>query len=191
MTLLDRIRASLARDRDLPPGALALKGVRYVMALAGAPVYLRAATRLGSRVRTIGRPLVENRGRLLIGDDCVFNSSMAPVELLAGEGASLEIGPGALVNFGALIAARGRVTIGRNVAVGPWSIIADTELPDEDGAKPIELGDDVWLAGRVTVLPGSRIGSGSVIAAGAVVSGEIPPGVLAGGAPARVLRRLE
>ena len=53
---------------------------------------------------------------------------------------------------------------------------------------PIEIGDDVWLAGRVMVRPGSRIGAGAVIGAGSVVDGEIPAGAIASGAPARVLR---
>src|SRR6185503_13016311 len=56
---------------------------------------------------------------------------------------------------------------------------------------PITIEDDVWLAGRVSVLRGSRIGRGSVITAGSVVSGEIPAGVIAGGVPARVIRRIE
>src|SRR6185503_9856915 len=56
---------------------------------------------------------------------------------------------------------------------------------------PITIEDDVWLAGRVSVLRGSRIGRGSVITAGSVVSGEIPSGVIAGGVPARVIRRIE
>ena len=46
----------------------------------------------------------------------------------------------------------------------------------------------MWLAVRVTVLPGSKIGAGAVISAGSVVDGEIPAGALAGGVPARVLR---
>ena len=48
-----------------------------------------------------------------------------------------------------------------------------------------------WLASRVTVLPGSRIGSGAVVSAGSIVSGTIPPRVVVGGIPARVLRRLD
>src|SRR5262249_16843342 len=55
--------------------------------------------------------------------------------------------------------------------------------------RPVEIGADVWIAGRVTVLPGTTIGDGSVITAGSVVSGTIPAGVVAGGVPARVLRR--
>ena len=55
-------------------------------------------------------------------------------------------------------------------------------------ARPITLGDNVWLGGDVTILPGVTIGSGSVIGAGSVVTRDIPPNVVAVGNPCRVLR---
>jgi len=48
----------------------------------------------------------------------------------------------------------------------------------------------VWIGGNVTILPGVTIGRGSVIAAGAVVNANVPPMVVAGGVPARVLREI-
>ena len=58
------------------------------------------------------------------------------------------------------------------------------------GAEPVVIEDDVWLGARVTVLPGARIGRGSVVGAHAVVRGVIPLAALAVGVPARVVRRL-
>lgn len=55
----------------------------------------------------------------------------------------------------------------------------------------IEIGDGAWLASRVTVLPKVRIGAGAVVAAGAVVTRDVPPNTLVAGVPARVLRSLE
>lgn len=52
----------------------------------------------------------------------------------------------------------------------------------------IVIDDDVWLCERVTILSGSHIGQGAIIAAGAVVSGEIPPYSIAGGIPAKVIK---
>jgi len=100
------------------------------------------------------------------------------------------------INYGTLVSAQHLITIGANVMVGNYSIIADTEIPgiSEPPGRPriaprsVEIGDGAWLAARVTVLPGARIGAGAVIAAGSVVAGEIPPGAVAGGIPARVLR---
>ena len=57
-------------------------------------------------------------------------------------------------------------------------------------SKPITIGDNVWLGGHVIVLPGVTIGDGSVIGAGSVVTGDIPPRSLAVGTPAKVIRTL-
>src|SRR5882724_745150 len=55
----------------------------------------------------------------------------------------------------------------------------------------IEIGDGAWLASRVTVLPKVRIGAGAIVAAGAVVTRDVPPNTLVAGVPARVIRTLE
>jgi acetyltransferase-like isoleucine patch superfamily enzyme len=80
--------------------------------------------------------------------------------------------------------------------MGNYCIVADTEtpglgdLPAGSAVEPraIDIGDGAWLAARVTVLPGTRIGARAVIAAGSVVAGDIPAGAVAGGIPARILR---
>ena len=55
-------------------------------------------------------------------------------------------------------------------------------------ARPIELGDNVWLGGGVIVLPGVRIGADTVVGAGSVVTRDLPSGVVAIGSPCRVVR---
>jgi acetyltransferase-like isoleucine patch superfamily enzyme len=62
------------------------------------------------------------------------------------------------------------------------------DTPDQTG--DIVLERDVWLATGVTVLAGVRIGAATVVAAGSVVTRDLPPGVLAAGVPARVIRSL-
>ena len=57
-------------------------------------------------------------------------------------------------------------------------------------ARPITIGDDVWVGGNVTVLPGVTIGSGTVVGGGSVVTRSIPSGVIAAGNPARVIRNV-
>jgi maltose O-acetyltransferase len=59
----------------------------------------------------------------------------------------------------------------------------------ESGA-PIAIGDNVWLSGGVIVCPGVTIGDDTVVGAGAVVTRDLPAGVLAGGVPARVIREI-
>ena len=58
-------------------------------------------------------------------------------------------------------------------------------------AKPITIGDNVWLGGGVKVMPGVTIGAGTVIAGGSVVVRDIPAGVLAAGCPCRVIRTID
>jgi len=80
--------------------------------------------------------------------------------------------------------------------IGQHCIVADTEFPDipiTDEMRrplPIEIGDDVWLAARVTVRPGVKIGKGAIVVAGSIVESDIPPGVVAGGIPARPISRV-
>nr|WP_323747644.1 DapH/DapD/GlmU-related protein [Catenulispora rubra] len=59
-----------------------------------------------------------------------------------------------------------------------------------ESARPITIGDNVWLGGGVIVCPGVTIGDNSVLGAGAIVTRDIPAGCLALGSPARVVRKL-
>lgn len=191
--VLNKIRRSLARDRELSLSARISKGARYLAASASAPFFLRDCDNVGPRPRTIGKPSVDNLGAIEIGADFVCNSTFAPVELGTAPEGRIEIGDSVAINYGTSIHATRRVRLGDRVSIGPHSILWDTARGPEaeaDEALPIDIGDGVWLAGRVTVLPGSSVGAGSVITAGSVVDGAIPPGVLAGGSPARVIRSL-
>ena len=58
-------------------------------------------------------------------------------------------------------------------------------------AKPVRIGNDVWIGGNVTILPGVTIGNNVVVAAGAVVTKDIPDNTLVGGVPAKKLKDLE
>jgi acetyltransferase-like isoleucine patch superfamily enzyme len=162
-----------------------------------ARVWLSACDMVGAGTKVFGRPHVENQGRIVIGRRVRISCDWAPVELVTGPHGVIEIADGAFINYGSLISARKRVRIGAAVMVGNYSIIGDTDVPGIGEPRPcpsgepreIEIGDGAWLAARVTVLPGTTIGAGAVIAAGSVVAGDIPPGAVAGGIPARVLKR--
>jgi len=159
-------------------------------------VWLRTCDLVGADTRTFFRPHIENRGRIVIGSGVRLNSNWAPLELVTGPHGVIEIADGVYINYGTLVSAQRHVRIGANVMVGNYSIIADTDIPGigeprrapQLEARAVEIGDGAWLAARVTVLPGARIGAGAVIAAGSVVAGDIPAGAVAGGIPARVLR---
>ena len=57
-------------------------------------------------------------------------------------------------------------------------------------AKPVTIGDDVWMGGNVTILPGVTIGNNVIIAAGAVVTKDVPSNTLVGGVPAKKIKSL-
>ncbi len=58
-------------------------------------------------------------------------------------------------------------------------------------AKPVNIGDDVWIGGGATILPGVTVGKGAVVAAAAVVTKDVPPFALVAGNPARVIKKLD
>jgi maltose O-acetyltransferase len=108
------------------------------------------------------------------------------------------IGAGTFINSGAVILDVGRVTIGTDVQIGPNVQLLTPTHPLEpelrrtgvEASEPIAIGDNVWLGGGVIVCPGVAIGRDTVVGAGAVVTRDLPPGVLAVGNPARVIRQL-
>src|SRR5947208_3282439 len=105
--LITKVTRSLTRDTDLPLGQRLLKGLRYVSASTAAPLYLRACSRVGARARTLGRPVIDNRGRIEIGDDFSLNSLFSASQLVSGPHGVLQIGDRVTVNFGVSIAAHG------------------------------------------------------------------------------------
>jgi acetyltransferase-like isoleucine patch superfamily enzyme len=143
-----------------------------------------------------------------IGRNCTFRSSRYSNLLGLNRPCGLStLRPGASIIIGAdcgfsgtVIGAAAKIQIGDRVLCGANTTITDTDwhnlAPElrEDYCQapsaPVVIEDDVWLGLNVTVLKGVRIGRGSVIAAGSVVVRDVPEGCLAGGTPARVLRRL-
>ena len=183
------IAAGLRRDASLPLAELAAKILRSGLALATAPLYLRGCTSVAVGARTFGRPLIRNRGRITIGKDFMIGCQFAVSALETGPRGVLSIGDDVIINYGVSISAVQSVTIEEGARISPYCVIADSD--GSGRVLPIRIGAGCWLAGRVTVLPGADIGAGSVIAAGSVVDGSIPPGVVAAGVPARVLRKTE
>jgi maltose O-acetyltransferase len=114
-------------------------------------------------------------------------------------GTHLSIGARTFVNFGLVALDAAPITIGDDVQIGPnVQLLAPTHPLDaakrRDGweaAGPISIGNNVWLGGGVIVLADVTIGSDTVVGAGAVVTRDLPSGVVAAGNPARILRRLD
>jgi acetyltransferase-like isoleucine patch superfamily enzyme len=110
----------------------------------------------------------------------------------------LEIGEGAFFNAKCFLDLAAPITIGARVTVGPEVMLITGAhkigpphfRSGELDPHPIVIGDGVWLGARCLVLPGVTIGCGAVVAAGAVVTKDVPPNALVGGIPAKVFRML-
>jgi acetyltransferase-like isoleucine patch superfamily enzyme len=161
--------------------------------------YLRHADSVGARVRMYGhRPRVVNQGRMVIGERARLSSTTAALELASGPGGLLEIGKSVFINYGTSISASRLVRIGDDTQIGTHCMLIDNAFhrvePERRQERPesaaIVLGTNVWLGARVIVLPGVTIGADSVVAAGSVVSKDVPPRTLVGGMPAKVIRAL-
>jgi maltose O-acetyltransferase len=108
------------------------------------------------------------------------------------------VGDRVFANFGLVCLDTAPVTIGDDSQLGPGVQLLTPNHPLGAGprrerwesAEPIAIGRNVWLGGAVVVCPGVTIGDDTVVGAGAVVTRDLPAGVLAVGNPARVVRRL-
>lgn len=102
-------------------------------------------------------------------------------------------------NYGCVILDEAKVEFGDNVFVAPncgfytagHPLDAATRNRGLEYARPITVGNDVWIGANVTVLPGVSIGDGCVIGAGSVVTKDIPARSLTVGNPCRVVRKIE
>ena len=157
---------------------------------------LRHCTSLGFPAMVEGRVIVNNNGVMRLGQRVRIRATHVPVELATFPGGTLEIGDRTYINSGVSICAQQSVTLGRNCAIGNYSLIMDSDFHSVEDhtrspeAKPVRIEDDVWLGARVTVLKGVTIGQGAVVAAGAVVTRDVAPRTLVGGIPARLIRQI-
>jgi maltose O-acetyltransferase len=195
--LFGKLLEKVQRDRAQGLGTLAKKSLRYAQELATAPLYLAQATHVGQGARTLGRPRIDNEGRLVIGRGTLLRSINVPVELGVGQGATLEIGDESVLNYGVSIGCMRSVRIGHRVRIGPYVMIIDTEFHSLYDRKqmpeprPVVIEDDVWLGAKSSVLPGVTIGRGSVVGVSSVVSADVPPFTMVAGIPARPVKKLD
>jgi acetyltransferase-like isoleucine patch superfamily enzyme len=168
----------LRRGLRLAAGALDprayLHAIRIINYYNYAHVRPRRQLSVGPDARISPNAVFSNAERIEIGARCAI-----------GARCTLWAGPG-----------HGRIVVGDDVLFGPEVMVTAANYRFNDGRPVTEqamdeadvaIGDDVWLGTRAIVLPGSRIGNGAIIGAGAIVRGEIPPAAIAVGMPARVV----
>lgn len=152
-----------------------------------------------------GMPLVLGPLRITMGDHCRL-SGHTTISGRASEKTTpeLKIGNNVGISWQNEIFVGDRVEIGNNVRLAvkvrlvgypghPIDPVARARgAPDtDDQIGSIIIEDDVWLAAGVTVMGGVTIGAGTIVATGSVVTRDLPPGVLAGGIPAKIIKPLD
>jgi maltose O-acetyltransferase len=113
-------------------------------------------------------------------------------------GYNIRLGRDGFVNYNCVFLDCAPIEIGDRLQMGPAVQLYTAGHPLEravrragfEYARPIRIGDDVWIGGAAIILPGVTIGDGSVVAAGSVVTRDVPAFCLVAGNPARVVRAL-
>lgn len=175
----------------------------YTAALAWPPTVAGMALRL-----LFWRPLFARCGKVRFGTGLTLqgcaNMRLADgVRLgkgchLYAESGTLEFGEDTALSPGVTVdASGGLIRLGKQVAVGPGTVLRASNHRFDSLDRPIMLQghsygeilieDDVWIAANCTITPGTRIGRGAVIGAGAVVTRDVEPFAIVGGVPARVI----
>jgi acetyltransferase-like isoleucine patch superfamily enzyme len=158
--------------------------------------WLRTCAQVGADPHLIGEPSIYADGRLQIGDRFHLSSRPVPSHLVAGPNGVLQIGDDVVVGCGAAISAFQHIIIGDGTQIAPYVIIMDTNFHGSPGdqsvlhdTRPVTIGKGCRIGSRVTITRGASIGDGAEILAGSVVSSDIPAGVCAAGARARIIGR--
>ncbi len=154
--------------------------------------WLRKANRVGKHAVVLGRPTVDATD-LEIGERFKIWSGHRKT-LISGWG-RIRIGDRVFVNCGTVLISVLEVTIGDDVALASEVYIMDSNSHGVEGKPhveaPVRIGDGTWVGARAMILPGVTIGKRVVVAAGSVVTRDVPDDVLVAGNPARVVRALD
>lgn len=153
------------------------------------------ASKVGSLPRIEGKCIIKNHGQLLIGNNFSIRSKPLPIFITVFKNAKLVIGDNVFFNYGVDIGCTYHIEIGNNVIIGDLTNILDNSFHPVDSlsinvGKKVTISDNVWIGNHCIILPGVKIGINSVIAAGSVVSHDVPENVLVAGVPAKVIREL-
>ncbi len=117
-----------------------------------------------------------------------------PVNINYGPG--VRFGAGSFLNFGCTLLSIGGITIGDGAFIGPHCVLATEYHPENPETrhalltKPIVIGRNAWLGADVKVLAGVTIGENAIVAAGSVVTKDVPANMVVAGTPAKVIREV-
>jgi acetyltransferase-like isoleucine patch superfamily enzyme len=158
---------------------------------ARADWYLRKCKAVGAQATMLGRPTVD-ASDMEVGDHFKIWSTHKRT-LVTGWG-KLRIGDRVFLNNGVFLACCKEITIGDDVAIANEDYITDSDSHGVEGRpvreEAVHIGNGAWIGARAIILPGVTIGNRALVAAGAVVTKDVPDDTLVGGNPARIIRPL-
>lgn len=135
-----------------------------------------------------GVRVLKNNGKILIGNKVLLHRFVK----LSAYGGTIEIGDNSYIGDRTEIHSGASVKIGNGVNIAWDCNILDRDYhafeAETEQKKPVEICDRVWIGVGSTILKGVKIGEGAVVAAGSVVTRDVPPACLVGGNPAKVIR---
>jgi acetyltransferase-like isoleucine patch superfamily enzyme len=180
--------------RELPKPAMRILRIAF---LARAAWYRIRYPRLvvGAETMLIGRLQIRGRTRVILKDQVRVRRTVR----ITG-GGTVVVGPRTLLN-GCWIVATENVTIGGDCLISDCGI-TDSDFhnlppalrhaqPTDRTRSPVTISDNVWVGLSALVLKGSTVGKDSVVGAGSVVRGQVPPGVVVAGDPPQILKRFK
>ena len=112
-------------------------------------------------------------------------------------GMNIKLGRQVFINAGCCFQDQGGIEIGDNVQIGHQTVLATLNHDLEPARRrnmipaPIKIGNNVWIGSHATILAGVTIGDNAVVAAGAVVTKDVPPNCVVGGVPAKIIKKIE
>jgi acetyltransferase-like isoleucine patch superfamily enzyme len=193
---LDSLYGALYRAHDVYEEVRELTAGKFLFE----PMLRARCEQVGDGLQVSGLPYIRGHARIRIGDRCRFGR----ISVHSGrfvDAPELTFGDHVVVASSTVFVVNKRVQIGNHVGIAAHCRIADSDghppsperrrrgedLTEADIA-PLAIGDHVWLGHGAKVLKGVTIGEGAVVAAGSVVTADVPPGALAMGVPARCIK---
>lgn len=161
-----------------------------VLEIVSRTITLSAALNTSTNVDQIRKRLSE------IIDSPLDNSTTVFTPFYTNFGKFIKIGKNVFINHACTFLDMGGITIEDNVLIGPKVNLITENHPLNPAdrkaliTKPIIIKKNAWIGAAATILPGVTIGENSVIAAGAVVSKDVPDNVVAGGIPAKIIKTI-
>ena len=150
---------------------------------------LNTITSSNPEYRTVIQELIPN----------IPNSCVIQPPFYCDHGNGIQLGTNVFINYNCTFLGGAYIKIGNHVKIGPNVQIYTPSHPidyeerrkSQETSFPVSIGDDVWVGGNVTILPGVTIGPRTIIGAGSVVTQDIPSDCVAVGNPCKVIKQIK